>query len=139
MSYINDHDQPGERKAYYNVGSVAAKANGVVGVAFVTPFKCVIDKVNYRPTSTWSAADGTNYCNLILLNCGVNGTATPVGLGTICGSAGTPGNLGSANQLYGGGTTQYEANTVFIGTVGTIGAGSLAVPMGCIETIFKAC
>ena len=139
MSYITDHDQPGTRKSFLSVGSVAAKANGVVGVAFVTPFKCVIDAVYYRPLSTWAAADHTNYCNLVLSNLGVNGTATPAMLGTICGSSGTPGNLGSANVLYAGGTTQYAANTVFVGTVGTIGAGSVAVPHGVIETHFKGC
>jgi len=139
MSYITLHDQPGVHKAFYPAGTVAAKANGISGIVFVAPFKCVIDAVYYRPTATWAAADGTNYSNLVLYNLGVNGTATAAALGTICGSAGTPGNLGSSNVLYAGGTTQYAENTVFLGSVGTIAAGSLALPQGIFETKFKAC
>lgn len=140
MSYITIHDQPGEHKFNAYFPGIAAKQQGVA-LAFVTPFKCVISNVDYRPGSVaWLLADGTNYCNLVLLNKGVNGTASVVSLGTIVGSPTAdivP--IGSAKTLYAGGTTQYPANTVFVGSVGTIGAGSVAVPAGFIEVTFKAC
>lgn len=140
MSYLTIHDQPGDHKFVAQFPGIAAKQQGYA-LTFVTPFKCVLGSVDYRPGSVaWLLADATNYCNLVLLNLGVNGTATPVALGTIVGSyAANICPIGSAKSLYAGGTTQYPANTVFVGSVGTIAAGSVAVPAGFVETTFKAC
>lgn len=140
MGYITPHDQPGTMMVARYFPGVGAKANGGPVVAFVAPFKCVLGSVIYRGSANWAPGDDTNYCNLILYNMGTNGTATASALGTICGSPAI-GTISAANigtALYAGGTTQYAEKTVFVGSVGTIGAGSVAVAGGEFEAYFKA-
>jgi len=133
------HDIPGDHKQLVTVPKLAAATVGEFTV-FVAPFKCHVTDVSLFAGTAWAGAnDATNYNRFVLYNCGVNGTATAVALGTVSGSpTGTVAPIGSAKAIYTPTTPgTFSAGNTFVLLLGTVGTGTTEAPAMTVVTTFR--
>ena len=143
------HDISGEQKVVTTIPRGREYASGTVATVdvpvFEAPFACKVTKVALKSALDWLSVDQTYAAKVTLLDAGNGGTvASPLGLGTILGSASTQGTPLRANRpttLYAGtltcATTRVLAVQVFnSGTVGTVVPSALPGQVTC-EVTFK--
>jgi len=150
---MNIHDIPGEQKVqavipramYIGTPPPGGTAETLNVPIFEAPFACKVSKVTLKSGLDWLSQDQAFSAYVTLFDAGNGGTvASPLGLGTILGSAavqGTPLRANRPTTLYAGtldcATTRVLKVQVFsCGTVGSV-APSLLPGYMIAETTFK--
>ena len=143
------HDIPGEQKVVTTIPRGREYSPGTVATVdvpvFEASFACKVIKVALKSALDWLSVDQAYAAKVTLLDAGNGGTvASPLGLGTILGSAsvqGTPLRANRPTTLYAGTLTCAATRVISVqvfnsGTVGTVAPSALPGQITC-EVTFK--